>query len=401
MAVIRCPSCQLPMTDHEATLGACPACAAPLVQPAARPAIASAPKPAPTISTPSLVPLWIVLGATLAVAGGGMWHFSARSQQVAPDKQAGSPTVAQFTKPPEPVKEPQATAAPEPKEEEPEPIVVKTEEPAVSERKKAEVTLPREAKKSPAILPLKELPRVAGLAIPKKAVVIPPAIIINPINPRLPGILPGMVPPLDFGARPGRALPAGDGFARLALALSIANGQELRVNRPDGEFTVPPLGRGQRLKLIGKVKTLKVNLVEGRAILDASHLEASEIIVQRGVNDESSLRLNAPAGTVVFEGQVNSASQVTVNAPKGKVLFTDAVNDNSRLDITASDVEFRGQLSGAATHITITLTDNGVLKIGEITGQTAVHYRNAAPGLPDPRVIVGAVHPQAVLKKVP
>lgn len=377
MAVVRCPQCTLPMTDTEAAAGVCPVCGVALqTKQATAPLEVAAPERKE--SSPSLALLWSFLGGVLVLSASAMWFYSA------PQKPRDETQVAEINAFP-PAKEPlpQVKApevkAPEPEEEErPAPPPPAPKETPRELRTKTAVQLPDKAPKVAALLPAPAT--VAKVDAPRRG-----------------------IPPLRFNLFTPIPKPINnDPFNKLAAALALA-GRETPVNSPNGSITLPPITGGRTVKLTGVVKTLKVTSLDNKSVLDASRLEAREIIILRGINDGSTAKLNAPDGIVTFEGQVNNGSNVVVTAPGGKVLFQDAnnnINSDSRITITASDVEFRGQINGDGTQINVTLTRGGQLKFREINGAARLHYKNADATLPDPRIEAGIVRNTAELKKL-
>jgi hypothetical protein len=154
---------------------------------------------------------------------------------------------------------------------------------------------------------------------------------------------------------------------------------EVRLDRPDGTCTLGALRGGSRMKLTGRVRTLRVGAVDAGSLLDASGLEAREVVFTDRVGGRSTVKLRAPGGTVEFHDRVDGDAQVFV---------------------TARAVEFRGVIKGRRTHVLVTLTRGGRLRFREIAGSTRLHYRKAAPGDPEPRVEAGAVTGRAELEKV-
>jgi len=185
------------------------------------------------------------------------------------------------------------------------------------------------------------------------------------------------------------------------LVLPVVAGNERKLNQPDGEYEVEVVKGDVVIKLTGKIKTLKVPLVEGAATLDASGLEAKEIIFAGKINNQTTVKLNAPGGSVRFNGAVEGAAILEVNAPGGSVIFAEPsardlgregskIDGSARVTITAKDVNFRGDLVGGA-RVVVTLTRGGSLKFQEIAGGAVLQYRKADRNDPDPKVSAGAI----------
>src|SRR5262249_37748107 len=95
------------------------------------------------------------------------------------------------------------------------------------------------------------------------------------------------------------------------------------LNSPTGEYSAGSLANNNRFKLKGKIGKLRVEKIDSGAILDASELEAKEIVISQNIQGTTLVLLNAPKGKVVFLGEIKGASQVAVNAPDGIVIFGD------------------------------------------------------------------------------
>ncbi len=179
-------------------------------------------------------------------------------------------------------------------------------------------------------------------------------------------------------------------------------------NPPD-VFTLPfPLKTGEHVILKGKVKTLKVYMLDAGAILDASGLEATTVTISGKIDNKSTLKLNVPNGTVHFSGKVDNRSVIEINAPGGEVKFTSittGTKEGSKIDngstvvITARVVEFKGDINGTDTKVGVTLTRNAWLKVGSVSGKAVVEYKSQAAGWSPPDVIVGTVAPTATFRK--
>jgi hypothetical protein len=174
-----------------------------------------------------------------------------------------------------------------------------------------------------------------------------------------------------------------------------------RIDNPNGEFRVQSLNRDQKLKLVGRVKTLKVGLIDQHSILDARQLEAKEIIFLDRIDSGSTVLLRAPNGRVLFKARVDGRSQVEVDAPNGSVLFAEPttprgpgskIDGGSQVKITARTVTLRGVINGAGTVVDVTINSGGQLQFLEMDGQTALRYHKANPREPVPvRVVWGTV----------
>ncbi len=206
-------------------------------------------------------------------------------------------------------------------------------------------------------------------------------------------------------------------------------GETRKIDAPNGEYTLEPLDNQDSVKLVGKVKTLKIGLVHGQAVLDASRLEVKEVILMGTIDGRGKVKLNAPNGSLEFRAKVDGDEILEINAPGGKLDFRAKFDGNSRLvihapggtvtfsqstnnvgegskiaggakaTITAQKVEFRGAVKGGA-EVTIVLTPTGSLIVHEMEEGGRILYRKAAPKDPEPVVTPGTMKGGAQLKKI-
>ncbi len=181
-------------------------------------------------------------------------------------------------------------------------------------------------------------------------------------------------------------------------------------NEPKDTYSVPALKRGEHVVLKGKqkVKALRVHGLEAGAVLDASGLEAGVVTVTGKIDSGSTLKLRAPNGTVHISSKIDGRSVVEIVAPGGEVKFTaqtTPTGDGSKIDggstvsITARVVEFKGDITGADTRVTVVLTRNAWLKVASVSGRATVEYMSQMAGWSPPDVIVGPVSPGATFRK--
>jgi hypothetical protein len=182
------------------------------------------------------------------------------------------------------------------------------------------------------------------------------------------------------------------------------------VDMPDGEYAVGSLNGATTIKLKGKCKTLTVGLVDGASTLDASGLTAKEIIFTDKIDGRSTVKLNAPNGSVDFRKKVDGQSTLEVVAAGGTVTFShpggflkegSKIDGKSKVRITAKVVDFKAKIDGGPeTHVLVTLTAGGTLRFKEINGKCRLHYRKADAKDPDPSIEAGTIDGQAELKNV-
>lgn len=176
---------------------------------------------------------------------------------------------------------------------------------------------------------------------------------------------------------------------------------------PAGVYSVPALTKGEYVVLKGKVMGLRVHGLDAGATLDASELDASQITVTGRIDGASKLLLRAPGGTVHFSGAVDGKSEVTVAAAAGTVKFlvpTAEGNEGSKIDggskvtITGRTVEFKGDIAGDGTKVSVNLTRNAWLKFASLSGKATLEYRLQVVGQSPPDVVAGKVAPGATFR---
>jgi hypothetical protein len=185
----------------------------------------------------------------------------------------------------------------------------------------------------------------------------------------------------------------------------VLAGNDRRLNRPQGEYRTGAVTGGTTLKVAGRVRTLKVGPVDGSSTLDASALEAREVLLT-GKIDHATIKLRAPHGRVEFRAGVGGDSRVDVDAPGGTVVFGEPPREGSKIDgdtrltVTAREVDFRAAIDGPHTRVVVTLTGGGVLAFRAVGGGSLLHYRKADPNAPNPRVIGGTIDGTARVQKI-
>lgn len=220
----------------------------------------------------------------------------------------------------------------------------------------------------------------------------------------------------------------------------------IKLNDPDGEYTVKSLHGARKLELIGRIKTLKIADINERStldlkgliaeeviflgninsgskvilgqtkslkirdlndhsLLDASAAEASVILFTGAINSGSTVKLHAPKGSVEFLGAIPHGAQIEIMAPEGKVVFKSrgdsVINGDAKLTIVAKELEFTGAINGAQTQLDVTLTKGGELKFRRLNGGVRLTYRKADASDPDLRVEPGQLDANAVLREMP
>ena len=171
-------------------------------------------------------------------------------------------------------------------------------------------------------------------------------------------------PPAEAFAKPAPGRPAG-----------------LTLDNPDGTSS-PHVRPGSTLVLRGRVKKLVVSGLDGGAVLDCSALDAAEVWVVGPVAGGSRLAVRAPTGRVTFEAERGT------------------IGGGAAVEVVAREVGIHGRVDGAGTRVAVRLTEPGALTVAEVDGPARVEYAADRPGGPAPRIILGKVGAQAVVKKV-
>lgn len=167
-------------------------------------------------------------------------------------------------------------------------------------------------------------------------------------------------------------VPPGDGFA------------VLKFDQPDELFQFPRLDAGNKVKLVGRVKRLIIEGVEGGSELDATGLDSDGISVSGKIDGGSTLRLKTDGGTISFKQGVRGGSVVELHAPKAYVSFPaagsggkagSAVDGGSKLTVRAKAVVVGVPVTGAGTLLDLTFSPGGSLKLAAVEDQALVRYR--------------------------
>ena len=184
------------------------------------------------------------------------------------------------------------------------------------------------------------------------------------------------VPPAAIVPKRNPSNPTGAPLGPV-LRIDAKDVREKAINRPDGVLLVSDMNRDDRLTLTGRVRVLKIGTVGGNATLDASGLEAAEIVVTGDVNGHARVMLNAPGGRVTIGGLIEGSARLTVTAPGGAVAVvarSGGFEGDSRIAVVARDVDVIGRMSGRAK-LLLTLTGGGTTRIGVPEEQATVIYK--------------------------
>jgi len=183
----------------------------------------------------------------------------------------------------------------------------------------------------------------------------------------------------------------------------------IELNMPDGAYNLPfAMKKGERIILKGKVGTLRTHGLDAGSVLDASGLEAAQVHIGGKIDNGSTMKINAPKGTVTVAAAVLGKSTLEIVAPGGDVLFSlpttpnrpgSAIDSGSTVSITAQSTHLKGDINGSSTKVLVNLPAVGSLKVVAIRGTASVEYR-VADSKGTPEVTATFVSPVASFKKV-
>jgi len=186
-----------------------------------------------------------------------------------------------------------------------------------------------------------------------------------------------------------------------AEIIDAAETPERKLDNPNGSAEVLDINGTDRLMLTGKIKSLKIGSVNGEAVIDATRLEAEEIILAGSLNGSTSIKLNTSGGKVRIVRQVGGAVRLSIHAPGGEVLFAgeeDAgLTGGSMIDVTAKRLDIQCLMNGG-TKLDATLATGGSLRTGLMDGGAAVRYKPASGNDSDLQIETGELRGGASVK---
>lgn len=179
----------------------------------------------------------------------------------------------------------------------------------------------------------------------------------------------------------------------------------VQLDKPDGEYVIDSVGDQSSIKLTGRIGKLKVGNISGKTQLDASQLEASEIVVKGEISGIPIVKLNAPKGEVSFEGEIEGPVKLFVNAPGGEVIFgSDGIpilSEVADVKVTASILDIRGKATGPVRlAATITAGKPSRIRYDSLEGPVQVTWRKASNSDQDPEIKEGWILGEASFRKV-
>jgi hypothetical protein len=183
----------------------------------------------------------------------------------------------------------------------------------------------------------------------------------------------------------------------------------ITIDRPKGDYELPVLRDGARVRLVGRVDRLVVRGIADGAALDAVGLSAREVVFAGPIEGGSTARVRTTRWAISFREKVDGESQVVAEAPHGAVTFLNEsprrpsgpmIDGGSQVTVAARLVVI-GTVTGADTRVDVTLhpttTAPSFLRVGLIDGPSLVRYRNAPGSTGKPKVLPGELRGGAVL----
>jgi hypothetical protein len=178
----------------------------------------------------------------------------------------------------------------------------------------------------------------------------------------------------------------------------VGGGKVRKIDKPEGEYVVEPLGSGAKVYLSGRVRTLRIGSLDGDAILDASGLEAQEVCFTGPVGGNTRAKVCAPNGAVEVRAPVGGRANLTIDAAGGRVTFPRAeaggagaeIGGDLRMQIKAREVDFQVPFNGAA-QVHVVLSAGAKIRFTELSGSSRLTWHKAGAGDPDPEIGWGIV----------
>ncbi len=197
-----------------------------------------------------------------------------------------------------------------------------------------------------------------------------------------------------LGAALARATAAEKAMEEARARAAVVPGD--RLDDPAGTHVVEAINNGDKVKLTGRIGTLRVKGIND-GVLDAQALTARTIIFEGAVNGKSEAKLHAPGGTVTLAG-INAEAKVEIDAPGGTVRTGGDLNGESRLKVLAREMRIDGSVQGSAG-VTLTIGDKGAISFELLQGSAQVRWRKEKKTDSDPRLDEGEVRSGASFGK--
>jgi hypothetical protein len=164
-----------------------------------------------------------------------------------------------------------------------------------------------------------------------------------------------------------------------------------KIENPNGTIAVPDLTGKDHIQITGRARLLKIGSLQGHAVLDASALEAEEIVISGDLHKSAVVKLHAPGGAVTIGGHIVGSTKLTIHAPGGTVKVaakSGRLGGATEVTILAGRVEILGAANEGA-RVAVTLTSGGFLKVALMDGSATITCRKSAPTDPEPKIETG------------
>jgi multidrug efflux pump subunit AcrA (membrane-fusion protein) len=368
MAIVRCPHCNLPLTEAEALALTCPACANPLVDEAASPpADVVVAEPPPPIKRGLRFERVLLAAAVIVIAVLSASLVAVLRTESSREELAVLRARAQAA-------EQQIGAAEEQAKQ-----VFADSANAQGKLAAAEKTA------ADALIQIQNLEQQVAAAMERA----------QNLEQEKKEILAQVTGQPSFK---NLLLPRDIGKRFDAKIRIVADGvlRTINIDKPDGEYRLPTLNNGAQVKLSGRVKTLRVDHISG-GTLDASELVAGDIIFIGGINNSAKVKVNAQSSvTVPF---IDTRSEVDIASPGGKVQVG-WINGSAQVSVVAREFTLRDYLDGKDTKVTATLTAAGRFQFREIRGKTHFLWKKALETDPEVEYQQGIIRAPAEFRQI-
>jgi len=178
------------------------------------------------------------------------------------------------------------------------------------------------------------------------------------------------------------------------LDFLAASDELVKLNRPEADYLVRALNNRATLTLVGKVGTLRVEAINN-SLLDASRLEAKNIVFYQGIHGRSQVKLYSPQGKVSL-ATIHDLAQVEIDAPGGRTEIREIYGE-PKLQIRTRELHLNGYINDEAS-IYARLTKDGSLKFVKLTGESKLLWKKDHFEDPDPLITRGEVRDRAIFQ---
>jgi hypothetical protein len=359
MAIVRCPRCNLPLTETEALAPVCPVCANPMAdEPASSPIVAAGPETQAPVGRSHRFERLLLAAAAIVIA---LLTFSLAA---VPRPLSDREEIALLRERAQAAEQQLRAAQDQAKQARADNLAAQTKL-AAAEKMAADALAELQVLEQQVALEKKE--HLAQIAMLKE--------------------LKESLPPKDAGKRvDAKVRIIADGVLRV-----------IRIDKADGEFRLPGLNNGAHVKLTGRVKTLRLDPISG-GMLDASELTAGDIVFTGGINNSAKVKVTAQSSvTVPF---IDTRSEVEIASREGKVTVG-WINGSARVEVIAREFTLRDYLDGKDTTVTATVTAASRFQFREIRGKSRFLWKKALATDPEIEYKQGIIRAPAEFRQLP